>query len=168
MIAKQGAASQTATSDGWPADASVPPRLSASTHSRTPCLLFPSQLFCLLADNFFRLYLAFNYRTWVRSSLATNVIHSLFLSLLFSSLDWCDPCMWGCQLKTCLVYYCCWFWCWEMCWGQFGEDLEAEVWSKKLNFCSDFEHKVCSRFWCWSSGKILKLMFDQYSTADVL
>ena len=25
---------------------------------------------------------------------------------------------------------------------------------KKLNFCSDFEHKVWSRFWNWSSGKI--------------
>ena len=25
---------------------------------------------------------------------------------------------------------------------------------KKLNFCSDFEHKVWSRFWSWSSGKI--------------
>ena len=24
----------------------------------------------------------------------------------------------------------------------------------KLNFCSDFEHKVWSRFWSWSSGKI--------------
>ena len=26
----------------------------------------------------------------------------------------------------------------------------------KVNFCSDFEHKVWSRFWSWSSGKILK------------
>ena len=25
---------------------------------------------------------------------------------------------------------------------------------KKLNFCSDFEHKVWSRFWSWSWGKI--------------
>ena len=25
---------------------------------------------------------------------------------------------------------------------------------KKLNFCSDFEHKVWSSFWNWSSGKI--------------
>ena len=25
---------------------------------------------------------------------------------------------------------------------------------KMLNFCSDFEHKVWSRFWNWSSGKI--------------
>ena len=24
----------------------------------------------------------------------------------------------------------------------------------KLNFCSDFDHKVWSRFWSWSSGKI--------------
>ena len=27
----------------------------------------------------------------------------------------------------------------------------------KLNFCSDFEHKSCSRLWSWSSGEILKL-----------
>ena len=38
----------------------------------------------------------------------------------------------------------------------------------KPNFCSDFEHKVCSRFWCWSSGKIFKLEFGQYFAADVL
>ena len=31
-----------------------------------------------------------------------------------------------------------------------------------LNFCSDFEHKVWSRFWSWSSGEILKLKFSQY------
>ena len=29
----------------------------------------------------------------------------------------------------------------------------------KRNFCSGFEHKVWSRFWSWSSGKILKLKF---------
>ena len=38
----------------------------------------------------------------------------------------------------------------------------------KLNFCSDFEHKVWSRFWSWSSGKIFKLEFGQYFAADVL
>ena len=37
----------------------------------------------------------------------------------------------------------------------------------KLNFCSDFEHKVWSRFWNWSSGKILNLKFVQYFAADV-
>ena len=37
----------------------------------------------------------------------------------------------------------------------------------KLNFCSNFEHKVWSRFWSWSSGKILKLKFGQYFAADV-
>ena len=35
------------------------------------------------------------------------------------------------------------------------------------NFCSDFEHKVWSRFWSWSSGKILKLKFGQYLAVDV-
>ena len=36
----------------------------------------------------------------------------------------------------------------------------------KLNFCLDFEHKVRSRFWSWSSGKIFKLEFGQYFAAD--
>ena len=66
----------------------------------------------------------------------------------FSRLDWCDPGMWRCQLKTCLGCYCC-CWCWETCWSHFGVDLEAD-WSEviKLNFCSDFEHnliKICAR-----------------------
>ena len=37
----------------------------------------------------------------------------------------------------------------------------------KLNFCSDFEHKVWSRFLSWSSGKILKLKFGKYFATDV-
>ena len=72
--------------------------------------------------------------------------------------------MWRCPLKT------CWCWWWGSCWQQFVADFEAEVWLKKLNFCSDFEHKVWSRFWSWSSGKIwswslvsiLKLVLDPY------
>ena len=45
-------------------------------------------------------------------------------------------------------------------------DEEATVWCRFgrwglviNNFCSDFEHKVWSRFWSWSSGNILKLEF---------
>ena len=45
--------------------------------------------------------------------------------------------------------------------------FEAEVWLLKLNFCSDWEHKVWSRFRIWSSGEILKLKFGQYFAADV-
>ena len=37
----------------------------------------------------------------------------------------------------------------------------------KPYFCSDFQHKVWSRFWSWSSGEILKLKFGQYFAADV-
>ena len=37
----------------------------------------------------------------------------------------------------------------------------------KLNFLSDFEHKVWSRFCSWESGEILKLKFGQYFAADV-
>ena len=37
----------------------------------------------------------------------------------------------------------------------------------KPYFCSDFQHKVWSRFWSWSSGGILELKFGQYFAADV-
>ena len=40
------------------------------------------------------------YRTRVRS-LFTLVTNWLTDSLLFSRLDWCDPCVWRCQLNTC-------------------------------------------------------------------
>ena len=36
----------------------------------------------------------------------------------------------------------------------------------KLNYCSDFEHKVWSRFWSWSWGEILKLKFGHYFATD--
>ena len=63
--------------------------------------------------------LIFFYRTRVRS-LAMLVTHWLTNwltdSLLFSELDWCDPGVWRCQLKTCWgCYYCC-CWCLEMVW----------------------------------------------------
>ena len=35
----------------------------------------------------------------------------------------------------------------------------------ELNFGSDFEHKVWSRFWSWSSGKIFELEFGQHFAA---
>ena len=38
----------------------------------------------------------------------------------------------------------------------------------KLNFFSEIEHKGWSRFWSWSSGKILKLELVQHFAADVL
>ena len=69
--------------------------------------------------------------------------------------------------KTCWGCDCCWCWCLETCWGQFVADLEAEVLVIKLNFCSDFEHKVWSRFRSWSLGEILKLNFGQYFAVDV-
>ena len=56
-----------------------------------------------------------------------SVTDSLTNSLLFSKLDWCDPGVWRCQLKTCCCCNCCW---WGSCWQQFAADFEAEVWSK--------------------------------------
>ena len=38
----------------------------------------------------------------------------------------------------------------------------------KANFCSDFQHKVWSRFWKWSSSQIFKLKFGQYFDADLV
>ena len=39
-----------------------------------------------------------------------SLTHSLTDWLLFSKLDWCDPGVWRCQLKTCWGCYCCWCW----------------------------------------------------------
>ena len=55
---------------------------------------------------------------------------------------------------------------------RFGNSL-LQIWElsfdkKKLNFCLDFEHRDWSRFWSCSWGKILKLEFGQYFSADVL
>ena len=41
-------------------------------------------------------------------------------------------------MRIVLATICCRFWSWGLV----------------KNFCSDFEHKVWSRFWSWSSGKI--------------
>ena len=82
--------------------------------------------------------------------LSLSVTHSV----TFSRLDWCDPGLWRCQLKTCwwcyfvmllmmrivLATVCCRFGSWDLV--------------IKQNFCLDFEDKVWSRFWSWSSGKI--------------
>ena len=47
---------------------------------------------------------------WECLSLTDSLTHSLTNSLLFSKLDWCDPGVWRCQLKTCWGFYCCWCW----------------------------------------------------------
>ena len=38
--------------------------------------------------------------------------HSLTDWLLFSKLDWCDPGVWICLLKTCWGCFCCQCWWW--------------------------------------------------------
>ena len=72
---------------------------------------------------------------------------SLTNSVTLHRLYWCDPGVYRCQLNTCWGCYCCWCWWWELCWQQFVADLEAEVWFIKLQFCSNFQQKVLSRFW---------------------
>ena len=60
-------------------------------------------------------------------------------------LYWCDPDKYGWQLNTCWSCYCCWCWRWVCCrFGSWGLVI-------KLHFCSDFQQKVWSRFWSWSS-----------------
>ena len=39
-----------------------------------------------------------------------SLTHWLTDSLTFSKLDWCDPGVWRCQLRTCWGCYCCWCW----------------------------------------------------------
>ena len=56
------------------------------------------------------------------------------------------------MMRTVLATVCCRF-------GGWGLVI-------KLNFCSDFQHKVW--VWRWSSGKILKLMFGQYFSQVVV
>ena len=66
------------------------------------------------------------------------------------------------KLKTYWGFYCCW--CWivlaTVCcrFGSWGLVI-------KLNFCSDFQHKVWSGVLRRSSGEILKLKFGQYFAA---
>ena len=48
--------------------------------------------------------------------------------------------LWLFPMRIVLATICCRFGCWGLV--------------KKLNFCSDSEHKVWSRFWSWRSGKI--------------
>ena len=59
--------------------------------------------------------------------LPLSLTHWLTNSLLFSKLDWCNPGVRRCQLKTCWCCNYCWWW---SCWQQFVADLDAEVWSK--------------------------------------
>ena len=84
------------------------------------------------------------YRTRVRS-LAMLVTNSLTNFCLVNLIDVPSRV----RLKTCWGC-CCW---WGSCWQQFVVDFKLRF-GKKLNFCSDFEHKVWSRFWRWSLGKI--------------
>jgi len=87
-----------------------------------------------------------------------QLTHSLTDSVTFSKLDWCNPGVWRCQLKTCWCCNCCW---WGSCWQQLLQILKLRFGKKKLNFCLYFEHKVWSRF--WSSGKIWSWSLSSFS-----
>ena len=66
---------------------------------------------------------------WECLSVTHWLTHSLIDFVTFSKLDWCDPGVWRCQLKTCWGCYCCRCWCWGSCWQQFV-NLGADVWSQ--------------------------------------
>ena len=94
-------------------------------------------------------------------------------SLLFSTLDWCDPGVWRCQLKT--------YWgitvanvddedcvgnslmqIWKLRFGHkakllFRLSAQGLVRSLKLKFRRDFEAEVWSVFCCWCLVEVTKL-----------
>ena len=94
-------------------------------------------------------------------SLTDSITNSL-TPLLFSTLDWCDPGVRWCQLKTCWGYYCCWCWSWGSCWQHSVTDLGADVWSLRL-WAQGLVKILKLKF-----SKILKLELVQHFVADVL
>ena len=79
--------------------------------------------------------------------------------LCLSLTDWLtdsltDSCLVDLMMRIVSATVCCKF-------GNWGMVI-------KLNFCSDFEHKVWSRLWSWSSGKIcmVKKIFNVGKQAD--
>ena len=72
--------------------------------------------------------------------------------MTFSRLDWCDPGVWRCQLKTCWGCYCCWCWCWGSCtmisgyemWSRFV--FELLIWPQKLLWQDELNSRVRCAF----------------------
>ena len=84
------------------------------------------------------------YWTRVRSLVmlvSNSLTHWLTHSLLFSKLDWCDPGVWRCQLKTCWGCFCCGCWSWESCW-----QLLLQIWGLR------FDHKA-KKIFSWSQAR---------------
>ena len=109
---------------------------------------------CLIQVNFAGLALFFrpNSDHCLPLSLTDWLTETLTHSLMLLRLDWCDPGVWRCQLKTCwccYCYLCCW---WGTCWQLCGRDFDTED---------------CSRYRGWDLVKILKLKFGQDSEAEV-
>ena len=123
---------------------------------------------------------------WCPSLIIGYPCHSLTATNLSDvcRLDWCDPGVWRCQLKTSWCCYCCWGWWWATYCQHFGRDFDAEDCSRyrgwglvkitKLKISWNFDTEVWSRFWSWSLVatdwskfwarplvEILKLKFDQ-------
>ena len=117
---------------------------------------------------------------WYKTSTMVIINHETFLSDP-------SPIIWIPLLLTDWLTNCClvnlmWPWHAKMPTQNFLRllplhDVDAEkcVWCSfgswslviKIILCSGFEHEVCSRFWSWSSGEILKLKFGQYFAAVV-
>ena len=118
-------------------------------------LMTPFVFLSLLFLSGIRLSIYCFYRTPVRS-LAMLVSDSLTHWLLFSKLDWCNPGLWRCQLKTC---WCCVTVADEDCVGNNLLQIGKLRFGQKAKLLLDFEHKVWSRYWSWSSGKICSWSF---------
>ena len=71
-----------------------------------PIILSSKLLFALsLSSGEFLIFIGPESDHWQCLSLTDWLTHWL----PFSKLDWCDPGVWRCQLKTCWGCYCCWY-----------------------------------------------------------
>ena len=101
-------------------------------------LIIKSNVICM---HFYRSRVR-SFATLVTSSLTSSLTHSV----VFSRLDWCDPGVCRCQLKTCWGYYfCCWYLVevTKLNPGQYSEARFGQDFN--FRFCRDAD--VWLRFW---------------------
>ena len=107
-------------------------------------------------------------RVWSLRYACQWLTNSLTPSCLFSKLYWSDPGVWRCQPETCWGLLLLLMFMMRIVFATVLCILGSWSLVIRPDFCSDFEHKVCSRFWCWSSAKIFMLEFGHYFASDIL
>ena len=96
--------------------------------------------------------------------LCLSLTHSLTNSVTFSKLDWCDPGVWRCQLKTCWGCHFCWCWWWGSRWQQFVADLKLRFGHEaKLFQTLSTRSGRDSEGGCWFLVEVKKLNLGQDS-----